>query len=795
MERLFPEPVAMGVARLTVQNAGVILSAVNADATCGFASHGVLSGVHVEGAVGGPGRATYTVSQCEIDLGAGTSVFRDCTGTDLMGAGRLVVSATRTLEGFVTGNPGQPIIPSGVEAVRMNIDAQLFEFKGEQSNGPGSLTVHTGRLSFGVIPRLMHGKTTGACEIPTPNITFDHVVLSNAQARVATAANRFEVEVATSDLAAQMGTGLRRENDLSGTIQVWDATVTVPTASDRDGLIPGFSRASFEASYACTPDMAPLPLVTTCPSLKEIAAPGIARLTTALAGAMVEELEADTRCGFSSADVKRAATASHAVGQAGTLTYAVSTPCALSFVSRQVPGTCGTPGKFLNGTVVGKGTKVIAGLLTGDAVNPVVPQRTEPATVTVELSFENFTFDYAPANATLFLKKGRLEAQVVPTLALDTALGVCSLQTPIAELTGIRLKDADVELRSKGVSFAFRVDDSSLSAQNGSRRGKSNRLEGSITLNGEKHPIPLAGQPAVLDPSYDEQQFKATYACVPNLKMVDTDEACSLEPTLAAGTARLLTEAVGMAFSVASSDDKCGFSDTNKVLTRPTRVVGSPGQMGSLSWAIQNCEIKEVDSQETCQGGRSYIEGQLRFTGNRTVEGLREEIKIPLPFVKAIQSIVPKTREAVTMEATNSTFSEFSTFTVPSGKSGPARKLTIHSGEFSAKLEPITGEREGKREVYDVGTPVVRLTSIVVKNARVTLLNDGKTFSADVQETQLFAQNGIYRRAGNTLTGFIVFNGRRYDLSALALDPDYNQANFDASYACTKDLLEPVPWQ
>ena len=43
LERLFPDAVAEGVSRLTVRQAGTILSAINADTNCGFASEGVIA--------------------------------------------------------------------------------------------------------------------------------------------------------------------------------------------------------------------------------------------------------------------------------------------------------------------------------------------------------------------------------------------------------------------------------------------------------------------------------------------------------------------------------------------------------------------------------------------------------------------------------------------------------------------------------------------------------------------------------------------------------------------------------
>src|SRR5688500_9262123 len=61
LERMFPEKVAAGVARLSFRNAAVLTSLVSADATCGFASEAVLASAKITGEVGSVGALTWTV--------------------------------------------------------------------------------------------------------------------------------------------------------------------------------------------------------------------------------------------------------------------------------------------------------------------------------------------------------------------------------------------------------------------------------------------------------------------------------------------------------------------------------------------------------------------------------------------------------------------------------------------------------------------------------------------------------------------------------------------------------------
>ena len=68
LEQCAPALVGEGVAQLTIRNSGAIIELINADTVCGFESPQVKSAVWVDGEPGKIGTATWTVTECEIDL-------------------------------------------------------------------------------------------------------------------------------------------------------------------------------------------------------------------------------------------------------------------------------------------------------------------------------------------------------------------------------------------------------------------------------------------------------------------------------------------------------------------------------------------------------------------------------------------------------------------------------------------------------------------------------------------------------------------------------------------------------
>ena len=193
-----------------------------------------------------------------------------------------------------------------------------------------------------------------------------------------------------------------------------------------------------------------------------------------------------------------------------------------------------------------------------------------------------------PGGQGIKVHSGALSGQLSPRLALDSERGACSLPTPIAQFKDVSYSNADITIYSQDMNFRVKANASSLEAQNGSDRGRTNYLSGSITIDGEAASIPVAGSDPVLDPNYDAESFAQSFSCTNGLQLIDDNAQCSLDETVAKGIARLIIQSVGTVASAVNEDDDCGFESN---LTDPDQVVGSPGQIGMIAWSIARCVI------------------------------------------------------------------------------------------------------------------------------------------------------------------------------------------------------------
>ncbi|HEY8211639.1 MAG TPA: hypothetical protein VIG99_29355, partial [Myxococcaceae bacterium] len=248
-----PDRVADGVSKLTIRNLGAMVSLLNANTTCGFASPSVLANPTATGTVGSTGTLTFTVTNCTIDLGtAASAVSQDCSGNATTGTGKFTISATRTVSGILTGNPASPIVPASADAVTVAISNATFEnFEVTSSASDSRLNMKSGSISGTLRPRLAVSASTGACAIATPNVTFTGVTYTDAVVHVTTPDNSFDADVRTSNLSAQNGKNGTSENSVGGTMTVFGSQQTVANSLD-----PDYAASAFTANYACTPDLA-----------------------------------------------------------------------------------------------------------------------------------------------------------------------------------------------------------------------------------------------------------------------------------------------------------------------------------------------------------------------------------------------------------------------------------------------------------------------------------------------------------------------------------------------------------
>jgi hypothetical protein len=789
LERFFPDDVGVGVARLTVRNSALLLSAVTDDAVCGFASEGVKAATVVEGELGGYGKVTQTVTACEIDMGELHQVKTDCSGIGTSMGGRAVVTAVRTIEGTITGNPANPVIPTHSEAVVVQVQADLDGWTAFMSNRTTQLTQVSGGISFTVKPHLAV-RTDDLNAVATQNITLEDISYADAKVIVDPGDREpFPVDVPASSYRAQIGQWLDRENTFDGVMSVWDDDVEIPHEGD-DVLDPDYVREEFIAGWSCNPDLKQ-PIEYVAPPLTPKLVQAGSRLAVKMTGAIVSALKADTRCGFESPAVLAAPILTGTVGQDGGAAKYVVENCRLVFPEKtEISRDCLGDVTSLQGGVVVSGSLTVRGILTGDPAQPVVPTSRDPAEIDVDAALEGIKVSSTNSTTEMQALSGKLSARMRPRMAKDAITGACSISTPVVQFSGVHLENAAVLVIANGSAFRLAIDSTDLQAQNGERDGVENALTGTAVVDGEVTSLPIPGEQPILNPDYDPTEFAAQYACTPQMVPVSSDEDCRFTDVLAEGAARLVIQSAGVLASLVNKNDSCGFEDMLGVLVNPTEVVGDVGETGSMTWEVEDCSVGSSGlavASESCDGDVTYVQGEAIVDARRTVTGEREK-KFFL-----VDSIIPRSRDAVTVYLDSVELADFVAFTDPAGPDGPLGKLTIHQGTLSAVVRPATGERADDPGVFDVPTPVAKLTEVRLENATATLESAGKLFTLQIPSATLAAVNGPYHDEANLVGGEITVNGDVVDVPAGALDVSYTQSSFDASYACTENLAGPVP--
>ncbi|MBN2358455.1 MAG: hypothetical protein JXR83_03320 [Deltaproteobacteria bacterium] len=280
LEQMFPEQVAMGLARLSTRNLAAISWAIGNDSQCGFASDQVKNSVVSEGEPLSEGLVTYTVDRCTIDFGTLAPVMTDCNGVTVMASGKVTVSGTQTIRGVLVPELLQglianvvadapPVIPIRSDAVEMKLDVTFDGYEARDTTGDNGLLVRRGRVQFMMRPHLAANASLGLCAVATNDVTLEEIVYTESEVEIDAGDFNISAEIPRSEFGLQVGRWQDRENTMWGAMTVWDSKVDLPTAEDRDGLDPGYQRADFERSMACTEDLK-LPIKYECAGIQEL---------------------------------------------------------------------------------------------------------------------------------------------------------------------------------------------------------------------------------------------------------------------------------------------------------------------------------------------------------------------------------------------------------------------------------------------------------------------------------------------------------------------------------------------
>ncbi len=518
---------ADGAAKLTVNNVGNVISVAAADTRCGFMSPGVIANAQITGDVGHEGgEAVFRIDQpCALVFPTPTEVARDCSGKTTYAEGTALITGTMRLRGRLSGDPSQPVIPTSRDPASFTFHIDFQNFRVTDSVSDQSLEVVEGGIDGRMEPRMAQDTLTGACSIPTPVSTFDDLAWQpGAVGIVRAAGNALRIDIDGSSLSAQNGNKDGVENKLAGDITVNGTDYQIPLEG-APILDPNYDAAAFNASYACTPNMA-VPASDAQCNFHQVIADGAARLVIQTVGTVATMVNGDSNCGFEDqlgvlifpSDVQGNP------GDMGSMTWDVS-GCTVGDPNLQtLSEDCSGGATFYQGTADVNATRTVLGERTTQflIIDAIEPRNDESVTIWLDNTalHEFVTYPLAAGESEpigkLTIHDGTLSATVEPaTGARADDTQTFDVPTPVARISNVHLRNAHATLEAQGKTFEIEIPDTDLSAVNGSLDGVTNQISGTITVDGDT--LSVGGG---LNPTYDQSSFDDSYACTDNLAAV-----------------------------------------------------------------------------------------------------------------------------------------------------------------------------------------------------------------------------------------------------------------------------------
>jgi hypothetical protein len=507
-----PDLVAGGVARLTVANLGMVTDALNADESCGFSSAEVKAKRKESSSPGAMGRVEWTVHNCTLDLDRKPRSMKDCKDVVTTAHGKVGVSAKRTIEGLLTGDPEAPVIPGGPDAVTIELSSVRFDnFFAEREGLDARMYQMAGALSAKIRPRLAKSASVDICAVPTGNIEVSDIKYRDALVRIVAEGHDFEVEVPDSDYRAVIGKVAQEENMFEGWITVFgDKVIALP--SDDPGFDPHYDANAYEDTYSCAADLA-LPPAYDCGDGRSVVAMALARLSIRTMGQIANVIGHDNRCGLMSSAALSAAQTSGSPGEIGEMKIRID-DCAIDLQPDTVVFTdCLGRSIKAGGRVIVSAVQTMRGKIIGIPFVPPIPVGDDPISIEIKQArFEDFLI--SDDFATTKMSSGSISGRLVPRLAKNQALPLCMEPTGIARLSDVAYSPSShVQVSAQGRSFAAELEGSALTAVVGSWDGEANVLVGSIAFGGMSYGLPMSPRDTGLDPAFDPKTYEATWLC------------------------------------------------------------------------------------------------------------------------------------------------------------------------------------------------------------------------------------------------------------------------------------------
>lgn len=780
---------AQEISRRSIDLAAAISELLDKDDICGFESPAVRAGQKIEGNIGEVGVAIRTVEDCDLDAVYAkkrTPLLFGCEGDGEVG-GYVRVSAERRIVGLIVDaeDPDEQLIAASPDAKTIELrDAELTDFSIREEDKPNYITVREGTLSGFIAPKLAEDGR-GLCAAPTRHAGFQAINLSRAMLRFVAGDGEFNAIVQGSNLNAARGEYGENKNVLQGEIAVNGTRQRIPVSVDDLALDPNYLEDSFDETFTCAKNSAlAVPLAYECRGNGTVAVDvgaavdNLGRLSVRGFAQIVARLGEDASCGFANSSVKQNAQVSGPIGGDGSVTFTADR-CLLELPPNTLFSSDCTGGQsFAGGKVWVSAKKTVRGRLTGDlAGDPVVPLTEDAATIEVtEMRFENFSL--TQGDSTVLWNSGILRGKLSPRLAYDTETTACSFATDIVRFENLAYENTSVVVTQGEERQEATINSSLFSATSGLWGEKENYLAGTISLEGDQYVIGGELNQTKLDPDYDRAAFDRAWQC--GTVELPVTYTCNIDDRLSEAAARMAILALANVARAVDDNQQCGF--LNPAVKSAGVVTGAVGDAGgAVTQQVTACQISWpalTPLTTDCNAETTKVQGTVTVTGTKRISGWVTGA--------ADQPIIPMQRDAVELDLDI----ELNNFKVILGNSPD--NLTIRSGRLRGKLRPRAAYSRTD-QVCSLGTPVVTFEDVTWQNAAVSANYQNKRFDALVSTSALSAQNGNKDGRENQLSGSLILDGKTWVTpSDLVLDPNYDRAVFENSYAsCKPDMQIP----
>ncbi len=487
---------------------------------------------------------------------------------------------------------------------------------------------------------------------------------------------------------------------------------------------------------------------------------------------------------------------------------------------------------------VNKAEQVIYGRLT-HSDKPIIPDHDRVMMkINVDVMGKYIIKFDSKRDTYLELTSGNIQFDMHPRFAQTQTgdkKGLRLSVTSNSRFKNIKMTNVHGILHTPDVVLPFHIAESDYEIQVGEGEdGKENYISGKMDIFGSKHEISSDG--TTLDPNYDREKFKATYACKNDLDGKVTYTNVRIEDKLGPSAAALTTLTLGIVLKEFEKNYICGMSSPSFLKT--TELSAKPGSIGDATSRLEDeCLVKldNVQTEPDCFGRAHVISGRARIVdASKTFNGLLAYTDID--YEDAITQYENRLKSAVGAKAKAEAAKLSPKPAIPNSRQPVAidftaelkgieiRDVCVNEGSINhpehcsgkKDLKPIKFLADGKAKGFfkpvlaksinpehegygacSMPIPAAN-ASVTVDNLKVSVCRGDSKLNMLLHQGSYFATSGKIDNEENRLSGKIdigripvsfITEGANY----IALDPSYNLKSHEDSYLfCNKDKIQAV---